>query len=133
MKTCSGDQLYWLKSHISIFSPFYAIFHFLGHPVWWKYTVKMYIYVFATKGSQKAPPYEWFFFESKYIDWSYIFQVLANFMGFFIFLDTLYGRNTLWINSSMYWGQKATKGLQLIRENFFCRATILMEVIYLNF
>ena len=33
----------------------------------------------------------------------------------------------------MDWGQKAPKKLQLIRENFFGRATILMEVKYLNF
>ena len=24
--------------------------HFLGHPVWWKYTLNKYIYVFGTKG-----------------------------------------------------------------------------------
>ena len=74
-----------------------------------------------------------FFWESNNNDWSHIFPFLVYVMALSIFLDTLYGENTLWISMSMYWGQKAPKKLQLIRENFFGRANILMEVIHLNF
>ena len=132
MKTFSGDQLYWLKSYISIASPFYAIFKsmfvqqkapnqaylidnffflsnywlksyiksfsqfhgifpFLGHPVWWKYTLNNVIYVLGTKGYQKAPTHKGNFCNKRLPNSSTSYMI------------------------------------------FFCKATILMEVIYFIF
>ena len=58
--------------------------HFLGHPVWWKFTLNKYIFVFGTKGSQKAQPHK-LFWESSYSDWSHIFQFSVYFMALSIF------------------------------------------------
>ena len=35
--------------------------NFLGHTLWWKFTLNEYIYVFGTKGHQKAQPHKPFF------------------------------------------------------------------------
>ena len=59
---------------------------FLGHPVWWKYTLNKYVHVLGTKGSKKATTHKWkLFWESNYIDGSHISQFLAHFMAFSIF------------------------------------------------
>ena len=34
--------------------------HLLGDPVWWKFTLSKFTYVFGTKGSQKAQPHKLF-------------------------------------------------------------------------
>ena len=78
--------------------------HFIGHPVWWKYTLNKYIYVFGTKGFPKAQPHK----EKLFLE-SHISIFLAHFMGFSIFLDTLYGQNRLGISLSIYLGQKVKK------------------------
>ena len=38
-----------------IFSQLFIVFPFLGHPVWLKHPLNKFIYVFGSKGSQKAP------------------------------------------------------------------------------
>ena len=50
-----------------------------------------------------------------------------------IFWDTLYGENTLYIIISMYLGLKASQRLSLIKKFFFLRATVMLNVINLNF
>ena len=58
-------------------------YSFLGHPVWWKYTLNKYAHVLGTKGSQKAPTQSGkLFWESNCIDGSHIFQFLAHFKNF---------------------------------------------------
>ena len=54
-KTNTGEQLYWLRSNMCIFSQLFIVFPFFGHPVWLKHTLNMFIYVFRWKGTQKAP------------------------------------------------------------------------------
>ena len=58
--------------------------HLLGDPVWWKFTLSKFTYVFGTKGSQKAQPHK-LFWESSYNDWSHIFKFLVYFMALSIF------------------------------------------------
>ena len=41
--------------------------------------------------------------------------------------------DTLIQSVSLYLGQKASKRLHLIKENFFGREAIMIEVIYINF
>ena len=52
------EKLFLSRSYISNFRQFHCIFHSLGHPVWWKFTLNKGIYVFETRGSQKTPPYK---------------------------------------------------------------------------
>ena len=51
----TGKQLYQLRSNMCIFIQLFIVFQFFGHPVWLKYTLNMFIYVFEWKGTQKAP------------------------------------------------------------------------------
>ena len=84
------------------------LIHFLGHPVWWKYTLYNYIYVFGTKGFPKAQPHkEIFFLESNCNAECHKSKFFAHFMVFSIFLYTLYSKKRLWISLSIYLGQKA--------------------------
>ena len=108
----SGEQLYWLMSYISIFSPF----QFFRTPCMFK---NKFIYIFGTKGSQKNPPHKGkLFLESKYIDWSHVSQLLANFMAVSIFRTPYMVKFHFEFSMSMYWGQKAPKRLQLIGKTF---------------
>ena len=68
----------------------------------------MYVHVLGTKGSQEASTHMGKLFrESNNIDGSHISQLLAQFMAFSIFYDTLYGKNRLGISLFIYVGQKA--------------------------
>ena len=101
--------------------------NFLGHTLWWKFTLNEYIYVFGTKGHQKAQPHKPFFWESNNNDWSHIFPFLVYVMALSIFLDTLYGENTIQIRIYVF----GTKGHQKAQPNklFLGRITIMIEVI----
>ena len=52
------------QSQISafFFPIIHCILHFLGHPVWWKYTLNESFYVFLTEGTQKAPDQKHYFY-----------------------------------------------------------------------
>ena len=65
----------------------------------------LYIYVFGTTGFPKAHL------------WGEAFW------------DTLYGENTLYISISIYLGLKASQRLSLIKNFFFLRATVMLNVI----
>ena len=73
-----------------------------------------------------------FFWESNNNDWSHIFPFLVYVMALSIFLDTLYGENTLWVMVYMYLIQEAPKSLHLKKEFFFVKAAIMINVIYFN-
>ena len=52
-------------SNMCIFSQLFIVFPFLGHPVWLKHT--MVIYLYGSKDSQKAPGKQ--LHGSNFIDW----------------------------------------------------------------
>ena len=75
--------------------------HFLGHPVWWKYTLNKYIYIVWIKSTSKAPVHKDRFFRESYIDDSHISQFIDHFIAFPIF----FGHPAMWkytLNECIY-------------------------------
>ena len=116
-----------------MFSLFHGIFNFFGHPVWSKQTQNNFVYIFGTKGSQKTPPHKGNIFWRATILIDVIYLTFCPFYGIFNFLGhPVCSKQTK--NKFIYiFGTKGfQKKLHLIQENFFWRANILIEVIYLN-
>ena len=64
-----------------------TIFHFLGHPVCYYYTLFEYFYVSWSKGTQKSEPNKLeTFHEGRYTDFIHISQFFALLTEFSIFL-----------------------------------------------
>ena len=83
------------------------------------------IYLFKVNFHHTGCPKKW-------TEFSHISQILANFIAFSILQDTLFGENSLGIRVYMYLRQEAPKRLQLIKENFFVNAAIMINVTYFN-
>ena len=108
--------------------------HFLGHPVWWKNTLNKYIYVIGNEGPPKAQPHkEKLFLKSNYNAKCNISKFLAHFMAFSIFFGHPIWSKYTWNKFICIFGTKGSIKAPPHKGKLFGRATILIDVIYLNF
>ena len=109
-------------------------FPFLGHPVWLKKTLNMVIYVFGSKGSQKAPAQKencygrsTILIEVKYLHFYPIIHCILNLLG-----HPVWWKYTLNKSIYVFW-TKGTQKAPAQKEYFYGRATTLFGVKYLYF
>ena len=117
-----------------LFNQLFIVFPFLGHPVWLKHTLNMVIYVYGSKGSQKAPAQKQncyrrstILIEVKYQHFYPIIHCILHLVG-----HPVWWKYTLNRSIYVFW----TKGTQKVpaqKEYFYGRATILIGVKYLHF